>query len=708
MTAIVPRPAAPGAAGAGRGVPVRIGGVAFSLPTSGALAVPVGIVLMLGMMILPLPPLLLDVLFTFNIALSLIVLLVAAYTVKPLEFAVFPSVLLMTTLLRLSLNVASTRAVLMDGHTGTDAAGHVIEAFATFLIGGSFAVGLILFAILTVINFVVVTKGAGRIAEVSARFALDAMPGKQMAIDADLNSGMIDQAEARRRRQEVATEADFYGSMDGASKFVRGDAIAGILIVFINIIGGLLIGMLQHGMSLSGAANNYVLLAIGDALVAQIPALVISVAAGLIVSRVGAEDDVGGQMGKQLFATPRALGIAGAVLLALGVIPGMPNFAFLAIGAACGWGAWWLTRRMQQPPAEPPAAEPAPAETEASWKDVAPVDTLGLELGYRLITLVEKDSLEDLLARVKGVRKKFAHDVGFLPPSVHIRDNLELRPTAYRVTLRGVVVGESEAFPGMLLAIDPGHASQKLPGTTTTDPAFGLPATWIDERHRELAQSAGYTVVDCATVVATHLHHLMQLHAGRLLGRAEVQQLLEHIGQHVPKLVEEVVPKLVPVAALQRVLQNLLEESVHVRDLRTILEVIAEHGGRTQDPVELTREVRVALAPSIVQQVFGPVAELPVIAIDPQLESMLMQALAGSGGGAIEPGVADYLVDQAAAAAERQELAGVAAVLLVPDRIRVALARLVRRKAPRLRVLGHAEIPDACTVRIGQIIGEAR
>lgn len=696
--------------------PARPNWLPFPLPAAQALAAPVLIVLLLAMLVLPLPAFLLDVFFSFNIAVALIVLLVSAYTVKPLDFAAFPSILLITTMLRLGLNVASTRAVLMHGHTGPDAAGKVIESFANFLIGGNFAVGIIVFAILTVINFVVVTKGAGRIAEVSARFALDAMPGKQMAIDAELNAGAIDDKEARRRRQEVSQEADFYGSMDGASKFVRGDAIAAILILVINVIGGLGIGLLQHDLTLERAASNYVLLAIGDALVAQIPALVVSLAAGLIVSRVGSDDDVGGQVGGQLFRMPRALGLSAAVLGLLGIIPGMPHVAFLMLAGACGWAAWWLSKRQDEVAAralEPTSvAAAAPASTEASWEDVQPVDVLGLEVGYRLIAMIERHQASDLLTRIKGVRKKFANEIGFLPPAVHIKDNLELRPNAYRVTLKGAVVGEGEAFPERFLAINPGHAMGELAGTPTQDPAFGLPAVWIEAAQRDEAQVAGYTVVDAATVVATHLNHLMGVHASKLLGRAEVQQLLDHLAKYAGKLADEVVPKLLPMAALQKVLQNLLDEAVHVRDLRTIVECLAEHAARTQDPAELTREVRVALAPAIVDQIYGHARELEVIAFDPNLENLLAQALAPGGAGtpapsALEPGVADLVAKASAEAASRQETAGVPACLLVPDRLRVPVARLLRKAAPRLRVLGHAEIPDTHSIRIGRIIGDA-
>ena len=683
----------------------------FPLPAVGALGAPVLILLLLAMLVLPLPAFLLDVFFTFNIAVALIVLMVSAYTVKPLSFSAFPTVLLLTTMLRLGLNVASTRAILMHGHTGTDAAGKVIESFAHFLIGGNFAVGLIVFSILTVINFVVVTKGAGRIAEVSARFALDAMPGKQMAIDADLNAGLIDEKDARRRRLEVGQEADFFGSMDGASKFVRGDAIAAMLILVINIIGGLAIGLLQHNLPIERALSNYVLLAVGDALVAQIPSLIISLAAGLIVSRVGDEDDIGGQVGKQLFSMPNALGLSGGVMALLGVIPGMPHVAFLLLAGACGWAAWALSKRQRLEAAQasaPPEAATGPVQNnEASWEDVVPVDILGLEVGYRLITLIERNEASDLLTRIKGVRKKFAGEVGFLPPAVHIKDNLELRPNGYRITLKGAVVGEGEAFPDKLLAINPGHAMLQLPGPVTADPAFGLPATWIEESQRDAAQMGGYTVVDAATVIATHLNHLMGVHASKLLGRTEVQQLLDHLARFAGKLAEEVVPKQLPLSALQKVLQNLLDESIHIRDLRTIVECLGENAARTQDPTDLTREVRVALAPAIVDQIYGPARDLEVIAFDPNLENLLAQALSPGAVGALEPGVADLVVKATSEAAGRQEMVGLPACLLVPDRIRVPVARLLRKGAPRLRVLGHAEIPDTHSIRIGRIIGEA-
>ena len=667
-------------------------------------AAPLLVVAILAMMVLPLPPWLLDILFTLNIAVALMVMMVAAYMLRPLDFAAFPAVLLLTTLMRLSLNVASTRVVLMEGHTGPGAAGAVIEAFGHFLIGGNFAVGLIVFAILVVINFVVVTKGAERIAEVSARFALDAMPGKQMAVDADLSAGIIDEKEAKRRRAEVSEEADFFGSMDGASKFVRGDAIAGILILFINIIGGFAIGMAQHGLSAGQAANSYILLAVGDALVAQIPGLLISVAAAMVVSRVGKDEDLGKQIANQMFVSPRVLGITAGVLGVLGLIPGMPNMVFLSVAGLIGYTAWVLAHKPEPVAEEAAAAPAAPSDGEASWDDLQPVDQLGLELGYRLITLVDKNRSGDLLTRIKGVRRKFAQEVGFLPPPVHVRDNLELRPSGYRISLRGVIVGDGEAYPGMFLAINPGGITTPLIGTATTDPAFGLPAHWIDERQKEAAQMAGFTVVDSETVMATHLSHLMQVHAAKLLSRTETQQLVDHVARLAPKLIEEVVPKMVPIAVFQKVLQLLLEESVHIRDIRTIIESIAEHAPTITDPVELAKRIRVALSPAIVQQIYGPSKELNVIAIDPPLERLLVQALGSPSGPALDPGVADMLTRNAANVAMKQEETGVPACLLVPDTIRNSIARLVRRAAPRMQVLSHSEIPETHSIRIGPIL----
>jgi flagellar biosynthesis protein FlhA len=671
------------------------------------LAAPLFIVIVLAMMVLPIPPLLLDLFFTVNIAVALLVMMVAANMIRPLDFAAFPAVLLVTTLMRLSLNVASTRVVLVQGHTGPGAAGQVIESFGHFLIGGNFAVGLIVFAVLVVINFIVVTKGAERIAEVGARFTLDAMPGKQMAIDADLNAGLIDDKEAKRRRLEVSEEAEFFGSMDGASKYVRGDAMAGLLILFINIIGGFIIGVAQHDLSATQAANSYILLAVGDALVAQVPALLISVSAAMVVSRVGKEHNVGSQISRQVFNSSKSLGAVAAIVGLLGVIPGMPNLVFIVIASAIGYGAWKLHRKEQAIEAAKTMTkeEKREANPEATWDDLIPIDTLGLEVGYRLITLVDAQRGGDLLTRIKGVRKKFAQDVGFLPPPVHIRDNLDLKPSMYRVSLRGAVVGEGEAFPGMHLAINPGGATQQLIGTKTSDPAFGLPAVWIDERQRELAQMSGFTVVDCSTVVATHLSHLMQVNAARLLGRVETQSLVEHVTKLAPKLIEDVIPKMVGIATLQKLLQLLLDEGVHIRDVRGVIECLAEHPAAANDPQQLAALVRMHLAPAIVQQIYGAAKELDVIALDPGLERLVTQALTSPHGAALDPGVTETLTRSAADSARSQEDLGVPACLLVPDLIRSPMARLLKRAAPRLKVLGHSEIPETHSIRIASVIG---
>ena len=677
-----------------------------------ALAAPMIIILLLAMMILPLPAFVLDVFFSFNIALSVIVLLTALYTVKPLDFMAFPTILLVSTMLRLSLNVASTRVVLTEGHTGGAAAGKVIEAFGHFLIGGNFTVGIVVFIILTIINFTVVTKGAGRIAEVGARFALDAMPGKQMAIDADLNAGLIGEDEARRRRLETAQEAEFYGAMDGASKYVRGDAVAGILVTVINMIGGLMVGMLQHDMGFAAAAKTYTLLAIGDGLVAQIPSLIISTAAGIVVSRVASDQDIGTQLVGQLFAKPQVLYITAGIIGGMGLIPGMPNLVFLLLAGALGGAAYLITKEAAkkktaaETPAEAPPATVAPEQEEASWQDIMPVDTLGLEVGYRLIPLVDKSQGGELLKRIKGIRKKFAQEVGFLAPSVHIRDNLELKPSAYRITLKGVEVGSGEAFNGQFLAINPGMASGDLPGQVTTDPAFGLPATWIGASLRDEAQSMGYTVVDAGTVVATHLNHLITSHASELLGRAEVQALLDHIAKESPKLVEDLVPKLVSLSTLQKVLQNLLIEGVHIRDMHSVIETLAEHAVRTQDPNELTALVRIALGRAIVQQLFPGANELSVMTLDNRLERLLMQAMAAGGDGTgIEPGLADTIAQQAGAAAAQQEQLGLTPVLLVPGPLRPLLSRFLRRALPQLKVLSHSEIPETKTIRVTSLVG---
>ena len=673
------------------------------------LAGPILILLILSMMVLPLPPFMLDLFFTFNIAISIIVMLVAINVVKPLDFSVFPTVLLITTLLRLSLNVASTRVVLLEGHTGPGAAGRVIEAFGHFLVGGNYAVGIVVFAILVIINFVVITKGAGRVAEVAARFTLDAMPGKQMAIDADLNAGLIGEDDARKRRATIAEEADFFGSMDGASKFVRGDAVAGILIMFINVLGGLFIGVLQHNLDLGTAAKTYTLLAIGDGLVAQIPALIISIAAGMVVTRVGDTQDLSQQFIGQLFNSPKVIGLSAAIVGLLGMIPGMPNFVFLLLASGLGALAWDMDRRLRTAKPVPVAAAlPTVASElqEASWADVAPLDVLGLEVGYRLIPLVDKSQDGELLRRIRGIRKKFAQEVGFLVSPVHIRDNLELKPNAYRILLKGVEIGQGEAFPGSLLAINPGRVAGQLPGTVTKDPAFGLPAVWIDSALREQAQAYGYTVVDASTVTATHLNHLILSHAAELLGRQEAQALLDHLAKEIPKLVEDLVPKVLPLGVLQKVLQNLLEEDIAIRDMRTIIETLAETAIRSQDAEALTAQVRIALGRSIVQQLYPSGSEMQVMSLDPQLERVLLQAISGGGDNAsIEPSLAETLIRETAAAAQRQEELGLPAVLLVSGNLRLLLPRFLRRSISQLKVLAHGEVPESKIIKVTSIIG---
>lgn len=676
---------------------------------SRTVAAPLIIVLLLSMMILPLPAIALDVLFSFNIALSIMVLLIGLQTKKALDFIAFPTVLLVTTMLRLSLNVASTRVVLTEGHTGPDAAGKVIEAFGHFLIGGNYTVGIVVFIILTIINFTVVTKGAGRIAEVGARFTLDAMPGKQMAIDADLNAGLIGEDEARKRRTEISQESEFYGAMDGASKYVRGDAVAGILVTIINIVGGLIVGMIQHGLAFEDAVKIYTLLAIGDGLVAQIPSLVISVAAGVVVSRVANSEDIGGQLTTQLFSNPRVIYVTAAIVGGMGIIPGMPNFAFITLALFLA-GIAYLVSEQQKVIKEEPDIEEAPITPleveEASWDDVTPVDTVGLEVGYRLIPLVDKLQGGDLLKRIKGLRKKFANEIGFLAPTVHIRDNLELKPSGYRITLKGVEIATGESNYGQYLAIDPGMVTGPLAGQITTDPAFGLPAVWIDAGIRDEAQSMGYTVVDAGTVIATHLNHIISMHAAELLGRQEVQQLLDHISKESPKLVEDLVPKLMPLAVVQKVLQNLLVEGVHIRDMRTIVETLSEHASQTQDTNDLTALVRVQLGRAIVQQLFPAGNEVTVMSLDNNLERLLLQAMQNNtGGSAMEPGMAETLSRQAEEAARQQEQMGLTPVLLVSAPLRAALAKFLRRAVPNLRVLSHEELPDSKTIRVTSLIG---
>jgi flagellar biosynthesis protein FlhA len=674
------------------------------------IGVPVGVLAVLSMVVLPLPPMVLDILFSFNIALSLVIVMAVFYVSRPVEFGVFPTILLLATLLRLALNVASTRVVLLNGHTGPQAAGHVIQSFGEFVIGGNFAVGVVVFIILTIINFVVVTKGAGRISEVSARFTLDAMPGKQMAIDADLNAGLITQDEARARRLEVRSEADFYGSMDGASKFVRGDAIAGILILFINIIGGLGIGTIGHGLALADAGRTYTLLTIGDGLVTQIPALLLSTAVALIVTRMSRAQDMGGELTKQLFGHPKALGVAAGLLGLIGIVPGMPNFAFLLMAGLCGGGAYLVAQRRANPPAPavlPPAPIAPPETKELSWDDVQGVDLIGLEVGYRLVPLVDKKQNGDLLARVRGVRRKLSQDLGFLIPAVHIRDNLDLAPNVYRINLAGVPVGEAVIYPERELAINPGRVFGPIQGIATRDPAFGMEALWIEPGARDHAQTLGYTVVDPSTVIATHLSFIIQAHANEIIGHEEVQHLLNTLAKTAPKLVEDLVPKLLPLSTVVRVLQCLLAERVPVRNTRTIVETLAEHAAKTQDPMVLMGHVRVALGRQIVQDIAGVGSELPVITLEPDLERLLASSLAGNAANpGLEPGLAERLQQRVAEASRRQESSGEPAVLLVPPQLRQNLARFLRSTLPNLHVLAWNEIPDNRKVRLVTAVGK--
>lgn len=680
-------------------------------PALTGLGTPLLLVMMLAMMVLPLPPVLLDLLFTFNISLGLIVLLVVVYTLRPLDFAIFPTVLLVATLLRLALNVASTRVIMLDGHEGTDAAGRVIQAFGEFVVGGNYAVGLVVFAILMIINFVVVTKGAGRVSEVSARFTLDAMPGKQMAIDADLNAGLISQEEARERRKEVAEEADFYGSMDGASKFVRGDAIAGLLILFINILGGFAVGTLQHGLSLADAARFYTLLTIGDGLVAQIPSLVLSTSAAIIVTRVSTSQDMGRQIASQLFGSPRSLAVTAGVVGALGLVPGMPNGVFITLAVMLGGVAYVMASRskaaavVEAQKHDKVAHEQQPVEL--SWDDVMPVDVVGLEVGYRLIPLVDKEQGGQLMSRIKGVRKKLSQELGFLIEPVHIRDNLDLAPDTYRINLMGVPLGEAEVFINKEMAINPGQVFGSLQGLPCKDPAFGLDALWIDPGQRDEAQTMGYTVVDASTVIATHLSHLLQQHAHELLGHEEVQQLLDMLAKSSPKLVENLIPKALQLGVVVKVLQNLLEEHVPIRDLRTIAETLAEYAPRSQDPDVLTAAVRIQLARMIYQKINGMESELPVMTLDPKLEQLLLQSSQGGaeGGIGLEPGLAEHILKSLMATTQQQETVGQPAVLVVSPNLRLWLARFVRGSVPGLHVLAYTEVPDDRGVKIVATIG---
>jgi flagellar biosynthesis protein FlhA len=681
---------------------------------SSGLGAPIVLLAIMGMVILPMPAFLLDILFSFNIALSLVIILVSVFTKKPVDFGIFPLVLLIATVLRLALNVASTRIVLLEGHEGGDAAGKVIQAFGEVVIGGNYAVGIVVFAILLIINFKVVTAGAGRISEVSARFTLDAMPGKQMAIDADLNAGFIDSDEARKRRFEITSEADFYGSMDGASKFVKGDAVAGLFIMLINLVGGLFIGMIQHDLAFGDAVEIYTLLTIGDGLVAQIPSLLLSVATAIIVTRENDSQEMGKELTRQL-GDQRALYITSGILFVMGIVPGMPHVAFLGFSAVVGGYAYYSNWRAQKIANEPESVKSLPEQNqqpleikELGWDDVQHVDTIGLEVGYRLIPLVDKAQGGELLTRIKGVRKKLSQELGFLIPPVHIRDNLDLSPNNYTIAMLGVTVGEAELSHDDELAINPGQVFGKLEGKATKDPAFGLDAVWIRANQREHAQTLGYTVVDAATVVATHLSQLLTNNAYQLLGHEEVQQLLDLLAKNNPKLVEGLVPDILPLSTVVKVLQTMLYEGVPIRDMRSIVQTLCEFGPKSQDPDVLVSAVRIALKRLIVQEINGGLAEIPVITLAPELEQMLHQSLqaGGADGAGIEPGLAERLQGSLNEAAQKQELAGEPAVLLTSGMLRPVLSKFLKHSVSGLHVLSYQEIPDDKQIKIVSAVGQ--
>jgi len=661
-------------------------------------AAPLFVLLVLALMLLPLPPIALDVFFTFNIGVSMIILLTALQLKSFKDMVAFPTILLVVTLLRLSLNVASTRVVLMQGHTGPDAAGKVIESFAQVLVGGNYVVGVIVFIVVTIINFVVITKGAGRVAEVSARFTLDAMPGKQMAIDADLNAGIIREDEARKRRAEVAQEADFYGSMDGASKFVRGDAIAGIIILIINLLGGITVGMLQFNLPFMKALEVYATLAVGDGLVAQVPALIISTAAGIVVTRVSTDEDFGQQVATQLGASSYPLFLAAIILAVLGVLPGMPHFAFLLFGVTFAGIGWVLHRRSQkekQAAARAEAAATAPSE-EVNWNDVPVVEPLSLELGYRLIRLVDAGDQSDLIKRIRAIRKKFVGEVGFLIPSVHVRDNLQLPPEIYRIMIYGAEVARGQLLPERLLAIEPSSDPPPLDGVRVLDPTFKMPAVWILPSQRENAVSKGFTVVEPSVVLATHLDQVARLQAHELLGRQEVQDLVEHFRSRFPKLVEETVPKLVSLQTVQKLLQLLLEEGVPVRDFRSVLEVAAEQGGKDPQPFQLLGALRYALRRTIIQEVFGEATSMRVAAIHPDFERIIEQAVGNfplAPDGAIEPGLLRFFEDEVASVVDDMESLGLPPVIVASARNRLTLSRIARKVRPHVVMIGMNEMP---------------
>lgn len=675
---------------------------------------PIVLLAIMGMVILPMPAVLLDVLFSFNIALSLMVILVSVFTKKPVEFGIFPLVLLIATVLRLALNVASTRIVLLEGHEGGDAAGKVIQAFGEVVIGGNYAVGIVVFAILLIINFKVVTAGAGRISEVSARFTLDAMPGKQMAIDADLNAGYIDQEEARTRRGEITAEADFYGSMDGASKFVKGDAIAGLFIMLINIVGGLFIGIIQHDLEFGEAVEIYTILTIGDGLVAQIPSLLLSVATAIIVTRENDSQEMGGEMRRQL-GNRKALYVTAGILFVMGIVPGMPHFAFLGFSAVVAAVAYFSYLKEKNAVTNSGSVESTPEKEqqplelkELGWDDVDQVDTIGLEVGYRLIPLVDKTQGGELLTRIKGVRKKLSQELGFLIPPVHIRDNLDLSPNNYTIAMMGVDIGDAEISHGEELAINPGQVFGKLDGTATKDPAFGLDAVWIKAQQREHAQTLGYTVVDAATVIATHLSQLLTNNAYQLLGHEETQQLLDILAKNSPKLVEGLVPEVLPLSTVVKVLQTLLYEGVPIRDMRSIVQTLSEYGPKSQDPDVLVSAVRIGLKRLIIQEINNGAPELPVITLAPELEQMLHQSLQAGGedGAGIEPGLAERLQQSLGEATQQRELEGEPAVLLTSGMLRPVLSKFLKHSVSGLHVLSYQEIPSDKQIKIVSSVGQ--
>ena len=675
------------------------------------LGVPALVLLIMSMLVLPLPAWLLDILFTFNILISLIVILVAIGITRPLEFSSFPAILLFTTMLRLALNVASTRVVLVEGHIGPDAAGKVIEAFGEFVIGGNYFVGIIIFAILIIINFIVITKGAGRVSEVSARFTLDAMPGKQMAIDADLNAGVIDQETAKKRREEISQEADLFGSMDGASKFVRGDAVAGLLILFINVIGGMVVGMAQHDLSIKEAGETYVLLTIGDGLVAQIPALLLSLATAIVVTRVTTSESMTEQASSQL-ASPSALFVSASILGILGLVPGMPTMVFVSLAlVSAGIGYMVMQKRLADPEVQKAmrekageSADDSDTPKELDWDDLDTVDVIGLEIGYGLIPLVNAETGGQLMARVKGVRKKLSAELGYLIQPVRIRDSLTLDPDHYTIIINGVVRGKGEAKVGRELAISPGQVYGTLEGIPTKEPAFGLDAVWIDPSQRDYARTLGYTVVDAATAIATHLNKVLRESASELLSRDETQQLLDKLATKFPKLVEDVVPAKLPLGVVTRVLQNLLEEGVSIRDMRSIMEALSDACSKTQDATELTGLVRPRIGRMIVQALLENEDTLPVMTLDPALEQMLHNILQQHRGDlanvVLEPGLAEGLFRALRNSTKNVEEAGNNAVLVVSPVLRPWLSRAARHRVEGLTVLSYAEIPDDQSVKV--------